>query len=70
MSPEMNIPETCATAEELRLIQNAIGDALRTSMDQFTQSELSDAIALTLIRLAFAEVLHGLVIEETQACEI
>lgn len=51
-------------------IQEAIGDALRNSLDQVTQDPLPGSVALLLVRLAFAEVVQDIALEEIQATRV
>jgi hypothetical protein len=68
MSPEStntNIDD----ADDWLLIQRTVGDALRLSLEEVTQEQLSGAIALLLVRIAFAEVVSGIALGEDQVVE-
>lgn len=67
MIPETPQPEIFDVAEDWHLIQVAIGEALRRSVEEVTQEPLPDAVALLLVRLAFAEVIDRVAFDEYQA---
>jgi hypothetical protein len=63
-------PEFINAAEDWLFIQHAIGDALRNSVEQVAEEPLPGAVALLLVRLAFAEILQGVAVEKIQTAGV
>jgi hypothetical protein len=59
MSPETPQPEIVTATEDWAIVQEAVGHALRESLEQVRQEQLGSTICVLLVRLAFAQVVRG-----------
>jgi hypothetical protein len=69
MSPEILQPEILNLPQDWLLSQNTIVHGVRMALAHVTQEQLPGAVALLLVRLAFAQFVRADAMDEREATE-
>lgn len=67
MTPQTLHPENFELPQDWLLSQEVIGHGLGASLAHMTQEQLPGAVALLLVRLAFAQFVRAVAAEEREA---